>query len=82
MPAQKRKTMNATALAPELPHILDGFAEANQEQAADTARIILSLREIGADTAVKKLEALIDDFNKDARRYREHAAAIRQSLTL
>jgi hypothetical protein len=81
MPAQKRKIMPATALAPELPHILDGFAEANSEQAAATKRIILSLREIGADSAVRKLEALIDDFNQDARRYREHAAAIRLSFT-
>lgn len=72
--------MSAQAAAVQLAPVLEGFAEANKEQASDTQRILLSLKQIGADRAVKELEALIDDFNKDARRYRAHAEALRKSI--
>ena len=79
-PATQEKPLSAHAQALQLAPVLEGFAEANREQASDTQRILLSLKQIGADNAVKELEALIDDFNKDARRYRAHAEAIRKSI--
>jgi DNA/RNA-binding domain of Phe-tRNA-synthetase-like protein len=72
---------SATTSAVHLAPIFEGFAEANTEQVTDTRRIMLSLKQIGADKAVQELETLIDSFNKDARRYRASAEALRKSLT-